>query len=67
MSNRVESLRIPEKPMGQDGSVVIAVNIGNEFTRASCWNAEDGCSNIIPIDGYDSIPTAIAYSVESIR
>lgn len=67
MSNRVESLRIPEKPMGLDGSVVIAVDIGNEFTRASYWNAEDGCSNIIPIDGYDSIPTAIAYSVESIR
>lgn len=63
----MESLRIPEKPMGLDGSVVIAVDIGNEFTRASYWNAEDGCSNIIPIDGYDSIPTAIAYSVESIR
>jgi len=64
MGDQVESLRIPEKPMESDGSVVVAVDIGNEFTKASYWNADDGCSNIIPIDGYDSIPTAISYSVE---
>ena len=49
--------------MGGDDSIVIAVDMGNEFTKVSYWNKEDGCSNTVCFDEYESIPTALAYRV----
>lgn len=59
----IEKLRVPEKPVESENSAVVAVDIGNEFTKAAYWNMEDNCSNVAMIDGCNSIPTAIAYSV----
>lgn len=42
---------------------MIAVDMGNEFTKVSYWNMEDGCSNTVCFDEYESIPTALAYKV----
>ena len=60
-----EYLRIPVKPVGGDGSIAIAVDMGNECTKVSYWNTEDGCSNTVCFDENESIPTAIAYKVEA--
>ena len=42
---------------------MIAVDMGNEFTKVSYWNMEDGCSNTVCFDEYESIPTVLAYKV----
>ena len=60
---RTEKIRVPAKPFNSEHSVVVAVDVGNEFTKAAYWNGEDDCSNTVSIDGYNSIPTAIAYLV----
>ena len=62
-AERTEYLRTPERPVGGDDSIVIAVDMGNEFTKVSYWNKEDGCSNTVCFDEYESIPTALAYRV----
>ena len=62
---RTEKIKVPTKPFNSGQSVVVAVDVGNEFTKAAYWNEEDSCSNTISIDGYNSIPTAIAYLVRT--
>lgn len=62
-AERMECIRIPESPVGGEDSIVIAVDMGNEFTKVSYWNMEDGCSNTVCFDEYESIPTALAYKV----
>ena len=63
---RTEKIRLPAKPFNSEHSVVVAVDVGNEFTKAAYWNEEDNCSNTVSIDGYNSIPTAIAYLVSTL-
>lgn len=60
---QIERLRVPEKHVESENLAVVAVDIGNEFTKAAYWNMEDNCSSVAMIDGCNSIPTAIAYSV----
>lgn len=59
-----DKLRKPSSAYNKEDSVVIAVDLGCEFTKVSYWNFEDGSSSLVRIDGCDSIPTAIAYSVK---
>lgn len=61
--SETEKLREPDTIYNQPDSVVIAVDLGCAFTKVSYWNFEDGCSTIIKMNGAESIPTAIAYSV----
>ena len=63
LASETERLRDPENFENPEDSVVIAVDLGSEFTKVSYWNFEDGCSNIIRINGCESIPSAIAYDV----
>lgn len=60
---REEKYEIPEAQIDSENGAVIAVDLGCEFTKASYWNKEDGCSSLIPLSDNNSIPTAIAYSV----
>ena len=63
LASETEKLRDPENFENPEDSIVIAVDLGSEFTKVSYWNFEDGCSNIIRINDCESIPSAIAYDV----
>lgn len=63
MFSETEKLRNPDIPYNEKDSVVIAVDLGCEFTKVSYWNFEDGCSSIVKINGLESFPTAISYRV----
>lgn len=59
----IRMLKEPSQEYNKENSVVIAVDLGCAFTKVSYWNFEDGSSTLLRINGCDSIPTAIAYSV----
>ena len=59
----IERLRVNKNPYGQDGSEVVAIDIGSEFTKVSFWNKEDGCSSTLHLGSSELVPTMISYSV----
>lgn len=62
-----DTLYTPDAAMDCTESAVVALDVGCAFTKVSYWNTEDNASNILRIDGSDSIPTAIAYMVVPFR
>ena len=62
-----DTLFTPDAAMDCTESAVVALDVGCAFTKVSYWNAENNASSILRIDGNDSIPTAIAYTVAPFR